>query len=44
MKVTYLKHDALLSLPEEGGRQDGDNSQIMEDVGSGIFEEIKKQL
>ena len=36
MQIKYLKNDVLLSLPEEVERHEEGNSQIMEDVGSGI--------
>ena len=43
MQIKYLKSDILLPLPEKGERYDEGNSQITEDVGSGISEEIRKQ-
>ena len=43
MQIKYLKNDALLQLPEEGEKHEEGNSQITEDVGSGISEEIRKQ-
>ena len=36
MQIKYLKNDALLQLPEEGERLNESNSQITEDLGSGI--------
>ena len=43
MQIKYLKNDALLQLPEEGMTHDEGHSQMTEDVGSGISEEIRKQ-
>ena len=42
MQIKYLTNDVLLQLPE-GERHDEGNSQIMENVDSGISEEIRKQ-
>ena len=42
MQIKYLRNDVLLQLPE-GERHEEGNSQIMEDVGSGIAEELRKQ-
>ena len=41
--VKYLTNDVLLLLPEEGERHEEGNSEIMEYIGSGISEEIRKQ-
>ena len=41
MQNKYIKNDVLLPLPEEGERLEEGNSSVMEDVGSGISEEIK---
>ena len=43
MQMKYLTNDVLLQLPEEGERRDEGNSQITENVGSEISEEIKQQ-
>ena len=43
MEIKYLTNDILLQLPEEGERHDEGNCQIMENVGTGISEEIRKQ-
>ena len=43
MQIIYLTNDVLLQLPEEGERHDEGNSQITEDVGNGISEEMRKQ-
>ena len=43
MQIKYLTNDVLLPLPEEEEIHDEGNSQITEDVGSGIAEEIRKQ-
>ena len=41
-QIKYLSNVVLLQLPG-GERHDEGNSQITEDVGSGISEEIRKQ-
>ena len=41
-QIKYLSNVVLLQLPA-GERHDEGNSQITEDVGSGISEEIRKQ-
>ena len=43
MQIKYLTNDVLLQLPEEGERHEEGDSQITEDVGRGISEEIRKQ-
>ena len=43
MQIKYITNEVLLQLPEEGERHEEGNSQITEDVGSGISEEIRQQ-
>ena len=43
MQIEYLRNNVLLSLPEYWERRMEGNSQITEDVGSEIAEEIRKQ-
>ena len=43
MQIICLINDVLLQLPEEWERHDEGNSQITEDAGCEISEEIRKQ-
>ena len=43
MQIKYLTNYVLLQIPRKGERHDEGNSQITEDIGSGIAEELRKQ-
>ena len=42
MQIRYLTNDVLLPLPEEAERHDEGNSQITEDIGSGMLRRLEK--
>jgi len=42
MQIKYLRNNVPLPLQEEGERHEEGNSQITEDIGSGIYDDIRK--